>query len=248
MRKRPGFVRALAFYQLDLRREGNLEWNFTLRGMSDRELLAAAEFANRNQLLDRAVNTADRTRNEHDFAFRFLTPYRPQLQEKAAAVGLDLDWVYGLIRQESRFVQVARSSVGASGLMQLMPSTARYVAKKIGMTEYQPGGVADLETNLTLGTSYLRMVLDALDSLPVLATAAYNAGPGRPRAWRATLTKPVEGAIFAETIPFNETRDYVKKVMSNATYYAVLLTGNPQSLKARLGYVAQQGYVPSQLP
>jgi len=248
VRKRPGFLRALAFYQLDLRREGNLEWNFTLRGMSDRELLAAAEFANRSQLLDRAVNTADRTRNEHDFAFRFLMPYKPQMQEKAAAVGLDLEWVYGLIRQESRFVQVARSSVGASGLMQLMPATARYVAKKIGMTEYQPGGVTDLDTNLTLGTSYLRMVLDDLDNLPVLATAAYNAGPGRPRAWRATLTKPVEGAIFAETIPFNETRDYVKKVMSNATYYAVLLTGSPQSLKARMGYVAQQGYVPSQLP
>ena len=248
VKKRAGFLRALAFYQLDLRREGNLEWNFTIRGMSDRELLASAEFATRSLLLDRAVNTADRTRNEHDFAFRFLTPFKPQMQEKAAAVGLDLDWVYGLIRQESRFVQVARSSVGASGLMQLMPATARYVAKKIGMNDYQAGGVTDLDTNLTLGTSYMRMILDDLDSMPVLATAAYNAGPGRPRAWRATLTKPVEGAIFAETIPFNETRDYVKKVMSNATYYAVLLTGTPQSLKARMGYVAQQGYVPSQLP
>jgi len=244
----PGFQRALSFYRLDLRREGNLEWNFTLRGMSDRELLAAAEFANRNQLLDRAVNTADRTRSEHDFAFRFLMPFQAQMQEKATAVGLDLDWVYGLIRQESRFVQVARSSVGASGLMQLMPSTAKYVAKKIGLDSYRPDGVADLDTNLTLGTSYLRMVLDDLDNLPVLATAAYNAGPGRPRAWRATLTRPVEGAIFAETIPFNETRDYVKKVMSNATYYAVLITGNPQSLKARMGFVGQRGYTPSELP
>ena len=244
----PGFQRALYFYRLDLRREGNLEWNFTLRGMSDRELLAAAEFANRNQLLDRAVNTADRTRNEHDFAFRFLMPFQAQMQEKATAVGLDVDWVYGLIRQESRFVQVARSSVGASGLMQLMPSTAKYVAKKIGLDSYRADGVTDLDTNLTLGTSYLRMVLDDLDNLPVLATAAYNAGPGRPRAWRATLTRPVEGAIFAETIPFNETRDYVKKVMSNATYYAVLISGNPQSLKARMGFVGQRGYTPSELP
>lgn len=244
----PGFNRALTFYRLDMRREGNLEWNFTLKGMSDRELLAAAEFANRNQLLDRAVNTADRTKNEHDFAFRFLTPFKAQMQEKTAAVGLDIEWVYGLIRQESRFVQVARSSVGASGLMQLMPTTASYVARKIGMEGFRADGVNDLDTNLTLGTSYLRMVLDDLDSLPVLATAAYNAGPGRPRAWRATLTRPVEGAIFAETIPFNETRDYVKKVMSNATYYAVLLTGNPQSLKARMGFVAQRGYTPTELP
>ena len=244
----PGFQRALFLYRLDLRREGNLEWNFALRGMTDRELLAAAEWANRNQLLDRAVNTADRTKSEHDFAFRFLTPFRGQMQEKTAAVGLDLEWVYGLIRQESRFVQVARSSVGASGLMQLMPATAKYVAKRIGLDTYRPDGVSDLDTNLTLGTSYLRMVLDDLDNLPVLATAAYNAGPGRPRAWRSTLTKPVEGAIFAETIPFNETRDYVKKVMSNATYYAVLLTGTPQSLKSRMGFVAQRGYTTTDLP
>ncbi len=248
MAARPGFQRALKLYSLDMRRGGNLEWNFTLRGMDDRELLAAAEFANRNQLLDRAVNTADRTRNEHDFAFRFLTPYRAQMQEKTAALGLELEWVYGLIRQESRFVQVARSAVGASGLMQIMPSTARYVARKIGMEAYRAEGVTDLDTNLTLGTSYLRMVLDDLDSLPVLATAAYNAGPGRSRAWRATLTKPVEGAIFVETIPFDETRDYVKKVMSNATYYAVLLTGAPQSLKTRMGFVAQRGYAPGDLP
>jgi soluble lytic murein transglycosylase len=247
-RAQQGFARALYFYRLDLRREGNLEWNFTLRGMTDRELLAAAEWAYRNQLLDRAVNTADRTRNEHDFAFRFLMPFKAQMEEKTAAVGLDIDWVYGLIRQESRFVQVARSSVGASGLMQLMPSTARYVAKRIGMDGYRPDGVADLDTNLTLGTSYLRMVLDDLDNLPVLATAAYNAGPGRPRAWRATLTRPVEGAIFAETIPFPETRDYVKKVMSNATYYAVLITGTPQSLKTRMGFVAQRASTTSDLP
>ena len=244
----PGFVRAFKFYQLNLRAPGNLEWNFALRGMNDRQLLASAEWANRNALLDRAVNTADRTKNEHDFAFRFITPFKPLMQEKAAAVGLDLEWVYGLIRQESRFVLAARSTVGASGLMQLMPGTAKYVAKKIGLSDYQSGGVADLDTNLTLGTSYLRMVLDDLDGLPVLATAAYNAGPGRPRAWRASLTKPIEGAIFAETIPFNETRDYVKKVMSNATYYAVLLTGAPQSLKARMGFVAPRGYAASDLP
>lgn len=244
----PGFARALYFYRLGLRREGNLEWNFTLRGMNDRELLASAEWASRNMLLDRAVNTADRTRNEHDFGFRFLTPFKAQMQEKAAASGLDVEWIYGLIRQESRFVNVARSSSGASGLMQLMPATARYVARKIGMVDYRPDAVTDIDTNLTLGTSYLRMVLENLDDLPVLATAAYNAGPGRPRAWRSTLTRPIEGAIFAETIPFTETRDYVKKVMSNATYYAVLLTGAAQSLKARMGFVAQRGYAPSDLP
>jgi len=88
---------------------------------------------------------------------------------------------------------------------------------------------------VTLGTNYLKMVLDELDSHPVLASAAYNAGPGRARRWRAD--RPLEGAIYAETIPFSETRDYVKKVMSNAVYYSALFDGKPQTIKGRLGVV-----------
>ncbi len=99
--------------------------------------------------------------------------------------------------------------------MQLMPATARYVARKLNVSDFAPARVNERDMNLQLGTGYLKMVLDDLDGNMVLATAAYNAGPGRPRAWRSTLVRPVEGAMFAETIPFDETRDYVKKVMSN---------------------------------
>jgi soluble lytic murein transglycosylase len=84
----------------------------------------------------------------------------------------------------------------------------------------------------------LLMVLNNLDGSQVLASAGYNAGPGRPALWRSTLSHPVEGAIFAETIPFSETRDYVKSVLSNATYYAATFSGQPQSLKTRLGRIA----------
>jgi len=153
---------------------------------------------------------------------------------------LDDAWVYGLMRQESRFVTNARSSVGASGLMQLMPATARWVAKKIGLKDYDHGQVTNTDTNVLLGTSYMRMVMESLDNHPVLASAAYNAGPGRAQKWRAA--KPIEGAIYAETIPFSETRDYVKKVMSNSVYYASLFNnGRPQSLKSRLGVVLPKG-------
>jgi soluble lytic murein transglycosylase len=228
----------MKFYQLNLRPQGNSEWNFTLRGMTDRQLLAAADWARRNQVFDRAVNTADRTRSEHDFAVRFLAPFYDTMESQAKAVGLHLDWVYGLIRQESRFILGARSSAGASGLMQLMPGTARYVAKKIGLANYRPDQVTDMDTNLLLGTNYLRLVLDQLQNTELLATAAYNAGPGRPRAWRALQAKPLEGAIFAETIPLSETRDYVKKVMSNAVYYGLLFDpAKPQSLKGRIGVI-----------
>lgn len=243
-----GFRRAIRFFDLNLRMEGYREWNWELRRMSERQHLAAAEFARQHDLLDRMVNTSDRTRIEVDYTQRFPSPHADIMRATALPLGLDVAWVYGLIRQESRFIMNARSSVGASGLMQLMPATARYVARKIGMEDFTPGQVNDIGINIRLGSNYLNMVLGDLGGSQALATAAYNAGPGRPRAWRATLTHPVEGAIFAETIPFNETRGYVKNVLSNATYYAALFDKQPQSLKARLGSVAPKGFVASTLP
>jgi soluble lytic murein transglycosylase len=139
----------------------------------------------------------------------------------------------GLVRQESRFIANARSSVGAMGLMQLMPATARWSAKKIGLA-YQASRVIEPPTNIALGANYLKHVLDDLGH-PVLAAAAYNAGPGRARRWRDS--RPLEGAIYAETIPFSETRDYVKKVMANTMYYAQLIGGKLIPLKDRLGKV-----------
>jgi soluble lytic murein transglycosylase-like protein len=234
-------ARAQRFYELGLRVEGNREWSYGLRGLSDRQLLAAAELARQRGLLDRAVNTADRTRQEHNYDLRFVAPFADKLNSSAREQSLDPAWVYGLIRQESRFVMDARSSAGASGLMQLMPATARWVARKMGVRDFSPAQINELDTNLQFGTFYLKSVLDDLEGSPLLASAAYNAGPGRPKSWRNTLSRPVEGAIFAEIIPFNETRGYVKAVLSNATYYAALFSGKPQSLKAMLGTVRPGG-------
>ena len=232
----PAVQRAQAFFRLNLRTEGVREWSWALRGMSDRELLAASEIAVRSGNYDRAIAAADRTRNEHDYSLRYLAPYGDQVRPAARNQALDDAWVYGLMRQESRFISSARSHVGASGLMQLMPATAKWVANKIGLKDFHQGRVNDPETNLLLGTTYMRLVLESLDNHPVLASAAYNAGPGRARRWRAE--RPLEGAIYAETIPFSETRDYVKKVMNNSIYYAALFDGKPQTLKNRLGVIA----------
>lgn len=233
----PGFRNAFKFFEMELRFEGNREWNWQLRKMSERQLLAAAEFARQNDVLDRMVTTADRARVELDYTHRYPAPHNVIMQAAVTPLGLDKAWVYGLIRQESRFVKAARSSVGASGLMQVMPATARYVAAKIGMTAYSGSSLNDTQTNILLGTNYLNMVLAKLGGSQTLATAAYNAGPSRPRLWRTSLVKPVEGAIFAETIPFSETRGYVKSVLANATWYAALFENKPQSLKQRLGVV-----------
>ena len=235
----PGFQRSLALFRVDMRTEAVREWSWSLRGMDDRALLAAAELAKRQEIWDRAINTADRTLAQHNYSLRYIAPFSDRVLPKADELALNNGWVYGLMRQESRFIMDAKSSVGAKGLMQLMPATAKWVAQKIKLTDFHPARVTEMDTNVTLGTHYMKMVLKSLDNHPVLASAAYNAGPGRARKWRAD--GPLEGAIYAETIPFNETRDYVKKVMSNAVYYNTLFEGKPQSLKGTLGVVRARG-------
>jgi soluble lytic murein transglycosylase len=236
----PGLQRALYALAIGLRAEGNREWNYSTNlhspgGMNDRELLAAADLACQRQIWDRCISTSERTQHVVDVEQRFPMPLRETVVRRAGDIRLDPAYVYGLIRQESRFVMDARSHVGASGLMQVMPATAKWTAKKIGMTGFTPEQISDREVNVTIGTAYLKLVLDDFEGSMPLATAAYNAGPGRSRNWR---NGPVlEAAIWAENIPFQETRDYVKKVLSNTTNYAALLTRQPQSLKARLGSV-----------
>jgi soluble lytic murein transglycosylase len=230
--RHPGLSRALQLIGIGLRSEGVREWNFSLRGMSDRELLASAQMACDREVWDRCINTSDRTKIEVDMEQRFPTPFRKEVTARAREIGLDPAYVYGLIRQESRFIMDARSSVGASGLMQIMPATARWTAKRIGL-DYTPDLIADRDTNIKLGTSYLKLALDDFGGSQAMAAAAYNAGPNRPRKWREGPV--LETAAWAENIPFHETRDYVKKVLSNSAYYAAMLSGEAPNLKLRLG-------------
>ncbi|MDQ3184939.1 MAG: lytic transglycosylase domain-containing protein [Pseudomonadota bacterium] len=232
----PGIQRALALYRLNLRTEATREWAWAIRNFDDQRLLATAEVARRNGIYDRAIHTADKTVLQHDFSLRFLAPHRDAMRDILKQQELDEAWVYGLIRQESRFITDARSSAGAMGLMQLMPATAKWVAKKMGMQKYHKNLATEVNTNLMLGTYYLKHVLTLLDNQPLLASAAYNAGPRRAWQWRDE--KALEGAIYAETIPFNETRDYVKKVMSNSMYYASTFGHQVKTLSQRLGIVA----------
>ena len=239
-RANPGLNRGLYAILLGLRSEGVREWNYTTNlhtpgGMADRDLLAAADFACQREVWDRCINTSERTKTVTDMAQRFPMPFRAAVVERAQGIGLDPAYVYGLIRQESRFIMDARSHVGASGLMQVMPATARWTARKIGLTGFTADQITDRDTNITIGTAYLKLALDDFAGSMPMAAAAYNAGPGRPRSWR---NGPVlDAAIWAENVPFAETRDYVKKVLANTTNYAAMLTGQPQSLKARLGTI-----------
>ncbi|RBH51542.1 peptidoglycan N-acetylmuramoylhydrolase, partial [Pseudomonas sp. MWU13-2860] len=168
MSEEPAIKRSLALLDLaeryakpEFRADAQREWRWAMRNRSDIELLAAAEVGRRASFYDMAIYSAERTKEEHDYSLRYLTPYRDVTQRYAKQLDIDDAWVYGLIRQESRFITMARSGVGASGLMQLMPATAKWVAKKIGLGQY---AVNDIETNVQLGTWYLRYVLDSLSS------------------------------------------------------------------------------------
>ena len=242
-RKNAGLQRALYAISLGLRSDGVREWNYSVSlhtkgGMDDRSLLAAAELACHAEVWDRCINTSERSKVLIDMEQRFPMPFKAAVLARAQSIGLEPAYVYGLIRQESRFIMDARSGVGASGLMQVMPATAKWTAKKIGMSDFVPAKLNDRDTNIAIGTGYLKLVLDSFQGSMPLAAAAYNAGPSRARTWRGASGAPVlEAAIWAENIPFNETRDYVKKVLSNTTLYAALISGQPQSIKARLGSV-----------
>jgi len=240
-RTNPSLARGIYAILIGLRSEGTREWNYATNlhargGMGDRELLAAADMACQSEVWDRCINTSERTGPAvFDAVQRFPMPHETLVLQHSRRIGIDPAYVYGLIRQESRFITDARSGVGASGLMQVMPATATWTARKIGMVGFTPRMITDRDTNITIGTAYLKLALDDFQGSMPLAAAAYNAGPGRPRAWREGAT--LEAAIWAENVPFSETRDYVKKVLANTVSYAALISGQPQSLKARLGTV-----------
>ena len=231
----PAFQRAEALQRLGLRWEAKSEWVQATKDFDDKQLLAAAAFAAGRNWHDLAIVTADKTTEMHDFALRYPTPYRNLMKLAAQEQAVDEAWVYGITRQESRFMHYAKSGVGASGLMQLMPATAKWAARRVGIDDYHQGMIHELDTNIALGTYYMRYTLELMDGQETMATAAYNAGPSRAKKWVAAV--PLEGAIYAETIPFSETRSYVQRVMANAHLYAPRLGLKTITLKQRLGVV-----------
>ncbi|AOA59391.1 lytic transglycosylase domain-containing protein [Acinetobacter larvae] len=214
----------------------NREWNWAVRQAylkhDDGLLLAAAKRATEMGWYDRAIYAAERTSNKHNYAYRYATPHQTTVVNHSRNVGIDPAWAYGLMRQESRFVTAARSHVGAGGLMQIMPNTAKQVARQMGES-YNPAALTDSNTNIRYGTYYLSMIQNQLSANPVLATAGYNAGPNRAKRWQPD-TQSLAADQYVEAIPLAETRDYVKNVMSNAVHYGILLQQGPQVIESRM--------------
>jgi len=232
--------RVVKLLELDLRPDALREWSYATRDLPDEGLLLAAEYARRAGLYDRAINAAERTTQRHDFALRYLAPFRTEFGAAARDQGVDEALLYGIARQESRFVPDIVSAAGAVGLMQLMPSTARWVATRLARNDYKPAQIASVELNTQFGAYYFRYCHDRLDQRPALAAAAYNAGPSRAQSWRPAAAS-LEGAVWVETIPFNETRDYVRKVLANTVMYARALNQPYVPLTDLLGVVTPRG-------
>ncbi len=234
------FRRAFALRDIDAPASYiNREWNWAVRQAylqkDDGVLLAAAKRASDIGWYDRAIYAADRTITRHNDSYRFSTPHRSNVTSHSYNAGIDPAWAYGLMRQESRFVTSARSHVGAGGLMQIMPNTAKLVARQMGET-YNPAALSEMNTNIRYGTYYLSMIQSQLSGNAVLATAGYNAGPNRARRWQPDV-QPIAADQYTETIPLLETRDYVKHVMTNATHYGVILGQGAQSLEKRMSTI-----------
>jgi soluble lytic murein transglycosylase len=232
MLARPGIQMAQELYLMGQVTESRRQWNWTTRRLNNRDLAVAAVIARQWGWHDRAILTVARSDQQDDLELRFPLLYRDTIEANASEVGIDPSWVYGVVRQESAFVVDARSQSGALGLMQLMPSTGRLTGRKLNMPIHSNRALLNIENNLRLGVSYLKEVLGRNNGNQVLATASYNAGPNRVNSWLPDKT--LDADIWVETIPFGETRDYVKNVMSYTTVYDHRLGSRPARLQDRM--------------
>ncbi|MEN8176014.1 MAG: transglycosylase SLT domain-containing protein [Pseudomonadota bacterium] len=228
----PAMQRMRELYHFGRLPAARREWLSWVNNADTDTLMAAALLFERWGWLDRAIFTVSRANHWDDLAIRFPLRHKDEVMRYARLRNLDHGWVYGVLRQESAFMQDARSSAGALGLMQLMPRTAKQVARELGQPRPSARALLEPETNITLGTAYLRMMLDDFGGHRVLATAAYNAGPHRVRRWLPEEVLPAD--IWVELIPFRETRRYVQRVMAYAVLYDQRMGEKPVRLSQRM--------------
>lgn len=235
----PNFARAFALYNADASRAyANREWNWAVKQARDNRddnlIIAAARQAHDMGWLDRAIYAVDNTDRADSLALSHPMPHQDAVVRYSQSAGIDPAWAYGIMRQESRFVTSARSNVGASGLMQIMPDTAKYIARNLGES-YSASRANSGDTNIRYGTWYMGDIFGKLNYQPVLATAGYNAGPNKAKRWQPTYGS-LSADQYVESIAYPETREYVKHVMENATIYSSLL-GRAQPISQRMGTV-----------
>jgi soluble lytic murein transglycosylase len=210
----PSAQRAFEFYALGRYAKARREWRYWLSQLNDRQKLIAAKVANENGWVDRAIFTLAKVGYLDDVNLRFPKAFDKKITQYASKRKINPAWAFAIARRESSFMPDARSSAGAKGLMQIMPATAKELKGSPVDTWY----LYNAENNIELGTKYLRELLDKNKGNQVLATASYNAGPHRIRKW-LKYGKNMPADVWIETIPFKETRNYVKSVLAYQEIY-----------------------------
>jgi soluble lytic murein transglycosylase len=211
-------LRARELFFLDRPRDARREWFQAMRKLSIDEIKQAAYMASNWKWHDNAIKTVAKTTHRNDYELRFPMPYEQQVMANIRLHDLDPSVIYGVMRRESLFDPLARSSVGALGLMQLMPATARGVAKSLGLKRPGQSEILNITNNIKLGTTYFKKVLSQFDDNVSLASAAYNAGPKNVKRWLPE-NEPMSADLWVETVPYKETRNYIQAVLAYATIF-----------------------------
>lgn len=232
--QRDSILRAREFYLMGRKHSAKSEWLFTTKRMSDKEKHAAARLAMKWKLPNWSILALSNADHKDDLSLRFPMAYTKQIINEAKHNKLDPAWIFAVARRESGFVPHAKSPSGALGVMQIMPNTAKMVAERKKIQLLDKSDLLEPHTNIRLGSSYLKMMLDRHENHPVLATAAYNAGPGRIKKWLPTFDMSAD--LWIETIPFKETREYVKSVLTYTAIYQEML-GRRSNIARYMPYV-----------
>ncbi|MBU0499565.1 MAG: transglycosylase SLT domain-containing protein [Gammaproteobacteria bacterium] len=233
----PAFQRARELYLLDRKGPAQSEWFWATRNLDNKGLKLAAKLAYQWGWHHRAILTLLPTGYWDDLDIRFPLEHRKLIEAEAKALGISSAWIFAILRQESGFAADARSPVGALGLMQLMPQTARQVAKRLKMGHLKESDILAPRNNIRLGSNYLKELHEDLNGELLLATPGYNAGPHRARAWLPEKAMPAD--LWVELIPFDETRLYVKRVLSYVAIYESRLGKKVVRLKDRMPEISR---------
>ena len=229
----PAIHRARELFYVGMQSDARREWYLALRQLDQQQIKQAAKLASSWQWHDNAILTIAKTPHRADFDIRFPLAFKTEITHHAEQRHLDPAWMFGIVRRESAFMTDAKSSAGALGLMQMMPRTAREVSRRLGLSRPRTKDLISTERNLLLGSAYLRQVLDRFKGNQVLATAAYNAGPHRVSQW-LPAKKEMPADLWVDTIPYKETRYYLRAVMAYTTIFDWKLDNDVTTLNKRM--------------
>lgn len=233
LRARPDFARSLELKEVELQNWARSEWTLATARLSTEQLRAAAALALEEDWVDVAILALADSGDLNWYEWRFPIAHQESIKRHTGANNLDPSWVLGLMRSESAMAEDAISSAGARGLMQITPATARQLSRRHGLSYAGPDQLLQAEFNIEMGTAYLRDLLDEYGNNPVLAAGAYNAGPRAVERW-LDGSAPTEAAMWIETLPYFETREYIPRVLAFSTIYDWRLAQPVTRVSARM--------------